>query len=128
MAEHSIVHVEFSSNDPEASAKFYSELFGWKVEHAGQFNYWMFTIDEKSGGGFNEVGTEQMPFIKPGDAIVYISTGDIEGDLAKAESLGGQTVTPKMDIPGMGAFGIFRDPTGNLVGLFTSVDAAASTS
>ncbi len=69
-----------------------------------------------------------MPFIKQGDTIVYINTEDLEGDLAKAQSLGGELVAPKMDIPNMGAFAIFRDPTGNLVGLWTSVGASSAAS
>lgn len=128
MANHSVVHVEFAANDPEAASKFYSEMFGWKMEHDARFNYWMFTINENSGGGFNQLGGEGMPFVKAGDVIVYISTEDLEGDLAKAASLGGEIVQPKMDIPGMGAMGIFRDPTGNLVGLWTNVGAESSTS
>jgi predicted enzyme related to lactoylglutathione lyase len=36
-----------------------------------------------------------------------------------AEALGGKILTPRSEIPGMGWYGLFSDPTGNLVGLFT---------
>ena len=32
MAQRNIVHIEFSTRDPKESAKFYGELFGWKME------------------------------------------------------------------------------------------------
>ena len=48
------------------------------------------------------------------------ATDDIDASLAKAESLGGKTVIPKTEIPGVGWFGFFSDPTGNVVSLYTS--------
>jgi hypothetical protein len=53
--------------------------------------------------------------------VVYIGTDDIEASLAKVEKLGGKTVTPKSEIPGMGWFALFTDPSGNLVGLFAGI-------
>jgi predicted enzyme related to lactoylglutathione lyase len=34
--------------------------------------------------------------------------------------LGGVVVQPKMEIPGVGWFGMFKDPTGNTMALFTT--------
>jgi predicted enzyme related to lactoylglutathione lyase len=50
---------------------------------------------------------------------ISVLTDDIESTLAKVEELGGQTVTPKTEIPDMGWFAVFKDPQGNLIGLFT---------
>jgi predicted enzyme related to lactoylglutathione lyase len=38
------------------------------------------------------------------------------------EELGGSIVTPKTDIPGTGWFGVFKDPTGNTLALYTSMN------
>jgi predicted enzyme related to lactoylglutathione lyase len=117
MSNHPIVHIEFSSTDREAAAKFYSELFGWKVEQIPQMNYATFDDGRGLGGGFNPV-TEGNP---PGTVCVYIQSDDIEADLAKAEKLGGKTIQHKMEIPMTGWFGLFADPTGNTVGLYTDM-------
>ncbi len=119
MSKHPIVHIEFSAEDPLAAAKFYSDVFGWKTEHMPEMNYVTFDAEGGPGGGFNPIGEQ----VKPGDVFVYVATGDIEATLAKAESLGGKTITPKTEIPGVGWFALFSDPTGNTVGLFAGLEA-----
>ena len=129
MAEHKIVHVEFPAANPAEDAKFYGELFGWKLSHDSNFDYHMFQMDETSGGGFikltdSEPGMGDLP-VRPGDTLVYISTDDIERDLQKVQSLGGKILAPKMEIPGVGWFGIFADRTGNRVALYTGKEQSA---
>ena len=81
-------------------------------------NYAMFDSGDNVGGGFNPVSD-----INPaGTVIVYIGTDDIDASLAKAESLGAKIITPKTEIPNMGWFGLFSDPTGNMVGLYTALE------
>lgn len=117
MAKHNIVHVEFSAKDLEASGKFYSELFGWEVQQMPEMNYASYETGEGVGGGFNPASDDYPA----GTVIVYIGTDDIEASLAKVESLGGKSVSPKTEIPGFGWFGLFSDPTGNMVGLYTAM-------
>jgi uncharacterized protein len=57
-----------------------------------------------------------------GQVLVYIDSDDIEVDLKKVEKLGGKVLHQKTEIPGMGWFGIFKDPTGNVLGLYTSIN------
>ena len=122
MAEHPIVHIEFSAQDLEAAGRFYSELFGWKIQPAPEMNYALFEAPPGPGGGFPKVDGEM---IKAGDVLVYIGTDDIDATLAKAESLGGKTLVPKMEIPNIGWWAAFADPTGNRVGLFTGMGGQA---
>ena len=114
MSEHPIVHVEFSAQDRQAAGKFYSELFGWKVQQIPEMNYATFETGSV-GGGLNPV-QETYP---AGTVVVYVHTDDIDATLVKAESLGGKTLVPKSEIPGVGWFGLFADPTGNMIGLLT---------
>ena len=117
MSPHPIVHIEFSAKDREAAALFYQELFGWQVQQMPEANYATFNPGEGPGGGFSPVG-ENNP---AGTVMVYIDTDDIEASLAKAESLGATTVYPKTEIPNTGWFAFFKDPTGNIVGLYTAM-------
>ncbi len=119
MSKHAVVHIELSAKDPKAAGKFYSDLFGWKIEHDEKMDYTMFQPEEGPGGGFSPVGEQT----NPGDVLLYVQCDDIDGTLAKAESLGGTTAMPKTEIPAIGWFGIFVDPTGNRVGVYTGMGA-----
>ena len=60
MSSHPIVHIEFSAKDRQEAGKFYSELFGWKVEQMPEMNYATFDDGKGLGGGFNPI-TEDNP-------------------------------------------------------------------
>jgi hypothetical protein len=117
MSTHPIVHIEISTLNREASGKFYSDLFGWHVDQMPDLNYASFDTHEGVGGGFNPVGDSNPA----GQVTVYVGTEDIDATLASAEKLGGKTFVPKSEIPGMGWFAIFTDPSGNNIGLYTEI-------
>jgi predicted enzyme related to lactoylglutathione lyase len=123
MSQHAIVHVEIPSVNPKVNAKFYGDAFGWKLEHAPEFDYWQFRPASGPGGGFP--GTNDPAAAKVGEVLVYIDTDDIEASLAKIESLGGKTLMPKQEIPGTGWFAFFSDPSGNKLCLYTSMNPGA---
>jgi predicted enzyme related to lactoylglutathione lyase len=50
--------------------------------------------------------------------VVTIDVDAIDEALQQIEAAGGSTVTPRTAIPGMGAFAYFKDPEGNVVGLW----------
>ena len=116
MSKRNVVHVELSAADVPAAARFYEQLFGWKMEHAPEFDYTMWSDGAGYGGGFNKL-SEHVP---AGQVLVYIHSDDISADLKKVQELGGTVVTPKTEIPGTGWFAQFTDPTGNLLCLYTS--------
>jgi predicted enzyme related to lactoylglutathione lyase len=35
------VHFEIHAGDPEKLAKFYADVFSWKIQHMPQFDYWL---------------------------------------------------------------------------------------
>ncbi len=117
MNQHPIVHVEIPAEDQAASGQFYSDLFGWKIQSFPEMGYATFDAEGGPGGGFPKIDGEG---VTPGAVLVYVGTDDIEASLAKAESLGGNTVVPKTEIPGMGWFGVFSDPAGNRIALYTN--------
>jgi predicted enzyme related to lactoylglutathione lyase len=116
MTKRNVVHVEFSSRNFDESSKFYTELFGWKMTPVPESNYMLWNAADGTGGGFNPLSEHT----KAGDVLVYVDSDDIEADLKKVKSLGGKVIQEKQEIPEQGWFGIFQDPTGNLVALYTS--------
>lgn len=118
MTKRNIVHVEISSRNFDESGKFYNELFGWKITPVPEMNYSLWEAGDGPGGGFNPLSEHT----KAGEVLVYVDSDDIEADLKKARSLGATILQEKMEIPQTGWFGIFKDPTGNAIALYTSMN------
>ena len=119
MSKRNIVHVEIPAANVEGAGGFYQDLFGWKISHMPEMNYSMW----EAGNGDQYGGLPQVSDDNPaGQVLIYIASDDIEADLKKVEKLGGKVLHQKTEIPGMGWFGIFRDPTGNTLGLYTSLN------
>ncbi len=118
MSKRNVVHVEIPASNVEAAGSFYHELFGWKLQHVPEMNYTMWEAADGTGGGFPEV-SEDNP---AGRVLVYIDSDDIEADLNKVVRLGGKVLHEKMEIPQTGWFGVFQDPAGNVLALYTSMN------
>ena len=121
MTNRNIVHIEIPSSDSKASAEFYEKLFGWGIMRDEQMDYTMFSAGDGPGGGFTKIGGEWGQHVQVGHVLIYINSEDIEADLKQAETLGGSIVQPKMEIPETGWYGIFTDPTGNTIALYTDM-------
>ena len=120
-----IVHIEIPATDPQALGDFYKNTFGWKLELDPSFNYLQFDGDGGPSGAFvQNTGPEEGGMWAGSGAnapLLYLGSDDIEADLAKVEAAGCQVLAPKMEIPNTGWFAIFRDPSGNNIGLYTSL-------
>ncbi|MDP1547250.1 MAG: VOC family protein [Anaerolineales bacterium] len=120
MSKRNVVHVEIPAASVESAGQFYQQLFGWKLEHVPEMNYTMWADDAGGGGGFTEVNAENPA----GQVLVYIASDDIEADLSRVVELGGAVLQPKKEIPNTGWFGVFKDSTGNVLALYTSMNPA----
>lgn len=54
----------------------------------------------------------------PAYVTFYAASDDLDGTLRRAGELGGEAVVPPTEIPGVGFFAMFRDPGGNIIGVF----------
>lgn len=117
MPNHPIVHIEIAAKEPKAAGKFYQEVFGWTITVDERFDYVQFDAGEGPGGAFPGLDEQY----KPGDVVIYILTEDIDATLAQVKANGGKALLPKTEIPEMGWYAFFADPTGNRIGLFTSM-------
>jgi len=123
MSKRNIVHVEIPAVNVEGAGKFYEALFGWKIQPMPDMNYTMFEAGNGDEyGGFPQVSDENPA----GQVLVYIASDDIEADLKKVEKLGGKVLHPKTEIPQMGWYGVFQDPTGNVLAVYTSMNPASN--
>ncbi|MGE5250343.1 MAG: VOC family protein [Bacteroidota bacterium] len=118
MVKRNVVHIEIPAADLQSAGKFYQELFGWEVEHIPEMNYATWSAGPGEGGGFSPLSTG----VQPNEVLIYVNSEDIEADLKKAAELGATVIQEKMEIPNIGWFGIFKDPTGNSIALYTSMN------
>ena len=125
-----IVHFEIPADDVERSKKFYSDLFGWKIEKfTGQtgggedMDYWMITTtDDKGnkalGGGIMKRQGPQQPIIN------HIDVKSVDEYSKKVQQLGGKVHVPKTAVPGMGYFAICLDTENNAFGIWETNEKA----
>ena len=117
---HPIVHIEIPAANASGAGKFYSDVFGWKIEADPTYNYVQFKSESGPGGGFVEPREGTPVPYKPDRLLVYLATDDIDVILAQVEAHGGKTILPKTEIPHVGWWAVFTDPTGNHLALFTA--------
>jgi predicted enzyme related to lactoylglutathione lyase len=114
------VHVELNTGDLARARQFYQGLFEWKLTDmpmAGGHTYTMVEVGNAAGGVGG--GMQQTPGVgAPSAWLSYVAVTDLDATVARARSLGAQIIEPRIDIPGMGAVGIFADPTGAVLGLW----------
>jgi predicted enzyme related to lactoylglutathione lyase len=108
-----ITWFEINGPEPEQTAKFYSEVFGWHTETVPG-NYIL--LDTHSGAGMNG-GIGQTREGQPPHTVFYVENPDIQKLLDQAEQQGSKVIVPVTEIPDMVTFAQFTDPFGNLVGL-----------
>ena len=113
MSKRNIVHVEIPAANVEAAGKFYADLFGWKLQAMPEMNYMTWEAGDGSGGGFPAVSADNPV----GQVLIHFASDDIDADLKNVKKLGGKVIHPKTEIPGMGWYAVFQDPTGNVLGL-----------
>ncbi len=117
MAKNPVLWFEVIGKDGKALRSFYSSLFGWKVQEsdpASGFDYGM--VNPDGGGIGGGIGTS--PDGSSGFATFYVEVDDLDSVLAKAEKLGGKTVMPATEIPGMHLkFAYLTDPEGHVIGI-----------
>ncbi|HEX4759526.1 MAG TPA: VOC family protein [Thermoleophilaceae bacterium] len=106
---------ELASPDLEASASFYSGLFGWELQ---QFEgspepYLVIMNRGRSNGGIRPL---DPPGIPP-HWLVYFGVDDIDAGLAKVTELGGSVLAGPIDI-GIAKIGVVQDPQGAVFALY----------
>lgn len=120
-----VVHFEIPVDDVERAKSFYGSVFDWDLNTmpVGEGEYTIATttpVDDSmmptergaiNGGLMHRSDHTPSP-------VITIEVDDIEQSLKEVEAEGGTTVTPRTAIPGMGAFGYFKDPEGNVMGLW----------
>jgi uncharacterized protein len=129
-----IVHFEMPADDVERAKKFYTDLFGWKIEKwpgtssknssSSSMEYWIVsTTDDKGnkapiGGGLMKRREQHQQITN------FIDVNSVDEYSSKIEKLGGKVVVTKMAVPGMGYFAVCHDTENNSFGIWETNEGA----
>lgn len=113
-----VVHFEIAGLDEERTLNFYKSIFEWEIQSMPMegMNYNIVSTGRIDGNGIDG-GIMQAPHGHPFSAF-YIHVDSLRATLDKIVAKGGEEAVPPTPIPGMGAFAFFKDPDGNLIGLY----------
>src|SRR5579885_805511 len=108
-----ICYLELPAKDIQASADFYTKIFGWKMRKRGDGAT---AFDD----GVNQVSgafvTDREPSSNPG-LLIYVMVDDAGKTVRDIEAIGGEIVQPiGVDHPEITAR--FKDPSGNILGIY----------
>ena len=120
-----VVHFEMPYEDGNRAAKFYEEVFGWKIQKMGpeMGHYIVVTTansDVKSDAPRGAINGGLYP--KKADwpaqfPSVVIGVDDIKESISKVTKAGGKVLGDPMPIPGIGQYVSFHDTEGNRVSM-----------
>lgn len=110
---HRVYHFEINSDDPEKTAEFYSEVFGWTINKkwAGDEDYWLVHTGPSDERGING-GIKKRALPKPA-MVNCIEVRNIDHMIKKVVEKGGKLLE-KITIPATGYLAYCQDPEGIL--------------
>ncbi len=118
-------HFEIPYDKADRAKKFYTEIFGWKLQEMPEMKYTLVsacTVDDKGRptkpGCINGGMMKRMPEVKA--PVVTISCDDIEKTFEKIKALGGKMLIKKQPVGDMGWSAYAKDSEGNVIGLWQS--------
>ncbi|HEY2017464.1 MAG TPA: VOC family protein [Bryobacteraceae bacterium] len=113
------IHFEIPAEDPARAIAFYQGVFGWTFQKwDGPMPYWIIVTGPEGEPGING---GLMPRRDPAQPCVNtVGVADLDASLATVNAHGGQTVVPKMAVPGVGWLAYCKDTEGHIFGMMQS--------
>jgi len=111
-----VVHWELMSKDPAKISDFYEKVFAWKIQHLPEMDYRLVDTGGKGINGGILQPKREGPW--PGNMTLYIDVDDLAAYRKRVVAAGGKIHVEEQEVPGMGAFSLFTDPEGRMMGLW----------
>lgn len=119
-----VVHFEVPFDDGDRARAFYRQAFGWNVVEMPEMSYTIVSTGPAAESGMpaepGYIGGgmfERVPEYPKGP-VITVEVSSIDDALVKIGELGGATVGEKQPVGEMGFAAYFRDPEGNVMGLW----------
>jgi predicted enzyme related to lactoylglutathione lyase len=119
-----VVHFEVPFDDGDRARSFYKEAFGWQLQTMPEMGGYTLAMSGPSG----DTGPTEAGFINGGmlsrdqaatpGPVIVVDVDSIDESLEKIGGMGGSTVVGKTPVGDMGFAAYFKDPEGNVIGLW----------
>ena len=122
-----VVHFEIPTDDVARAKEFYGSIFGWQLqdmqgEAMGGYTLALTTPVDQATQVPTDPGAINGGLMKRSadlsTPVITIEVDAIDDALKQVESAGGTVVSPRAEIPGLGAYAYFKDTEGNVLGLW----------
>ena len=121
-----VVHFEIPAANLDRAKDFYGSIFGWQLQTMPMPGGEYTTVTTTPVDGRTHIPTEPGAINgglmrrdeRTPAPVITVEVDAIDDALSEIEAGGGATVMPRTAIPGMGAFAYFKDPEGNVLGLW----------
>jgi predicted enzyme related to lactoylglutathione lyase len=112
---HTVGWIELTTTDEAQAAKFYGDVFGWKVTNgkgapAGPDDYGHIENGDAMIGGIPPASMRDPN--APPNWMIYFEVAETGGMTEKAASLGANVIMGPMDIGENGTISVLQDPQG----------------
>ena len=112
-----LCQIEITSSDLERSLAFYEGVFGWKKAPADLHNYIVLSVPSDCPYGISLV--PGIPSTKGRGIVLYYGLENPEEIIDRVEDNGGKILMGPQRLPGYGMIYQFKDPDGNVFGIFS---------
>ena len=115
-----ICYVEIPATDIESSSRFYAGVFGWQLRHRGDGRL---AFDDTPGEVSGTWVTGRPPSAEPG-LLLYIMVDSVAATLEAVVANGGE-IDQAIGVDAPEITARFRDPAGNVIGLYQQPEGSA---
>lgn len=117
-----VIHFEIPADKVDRAVKFYSDVFGWKIEKWGPQDYWLIKTGEEGQPGID--GALMKREAPTTSTVNTVAVPLLDEYLTKVTKSGGKVITSKTTIPGVGYFAYCQDTEGNTFGVLQGDESA----
>jgi uncharacterized protein len=118
-----VVHFEVPFDDGDRARNFYKEAFDWQLMEMPEMGYTLVMTGPSGDEGPTEPGFINGGMLSRSQGattgpVIVVDVPSIDASLERIGTLGGSVVAPKTPVGDMGFAAYFKDPEGNVVGLW----------
>lgn len=112
-----VAHWQMLTKDPDATARFYEALFGWRFSANNGLGYREVATNARKG---IDGGIWPAPPGAPETVQLFVEVEDVEAALNRVQDLGGKIIMPKQVLPDGDTMALALDPLGRAFGVMSS--------
>ena len=113
--KHPVLQFQILSKEPDQTARFYSDLFGWTVDADNPLGYRRIATGSEEGiqGGIWPAPPQASAFVQ-----LFIGVDDVSAFVQKAEKMGARLVIAPATLPEGDGLAVLQDPQGMPFGIW----------